>query len=64
MNKEENPEVNTVPTEETVQKTLNAAELSKERIQKRLEALENTQKEILKTLVEHGKKIVECSIQR
>ena len=32
--------------------------------QTRLKALEDTQVEILKTLVEHGNKIAECSIRR
>lgn len=30
----------------------------------RLDALEKTQTEILKTLVEHGNKIAECSVRR
>lgn len=61
MSKEENP---TVPTEETIQKTLDAEELSKVQIKERLEALEEGQKEIQSTLIEHGRKIDECSIRR
>ena len=62
------------PTEETVEKTIEASELSKEEIldgrttmgkfQVRLKALEDTQERILLTLAEHQKRIDECSIRR
>lgn len=53
-----------VPTEETIQKTLDAAELSNEQIQARLEALEEGQKQIIKKLAEQMLRIDQCSIQR
>jgi len=63
--------MNNEPTEETVQKTIDAAEVSKEELVdgrtslgKRLKALEDSQKEIQKILAEHKKRIDECSIQR
>ena len=62
------------PTEETIQKTIKASELSKEEIldgrtvlgkmQARLEGLEKTQGLILQTLEEHRKNIDACSIRR
>lgn len=59
------------PTEETVQKKVDAAEVSKEELVdgrtalgKRLKVLEDNQKEIQETLADHEKRIKECSIQR
>ena len=64
----------TVPTEETIQKTIEASELSKEEIlngrtivgklQAKVQKLEETQAKILQTLAEHQKRIDECSIRR
>ena len=62
------------PTEETIEETIEASELSKEEIldgrttmgkfQVRLKALEDIQEKILLTLAEHQKRIEECSIRR
>jgi hypothetical protein len=64
----------TEPTEETIDKTIEATELSKEevldgrtvvgKLQAKVQKLEEMQSEILKTLVEHGNKIADCSIRR
>ncbi len=56
-----------VPTEETIQEKVEAAEETidgRTALGKRLKAIEDTQREILKTLLEHGNKIAECSVRR
>lgn len=56
---------NNVPTEEAIQEKLDEAEVDgRTALGKRLKAIEDTQGEILKTLLEHGNKIAECSVRR
>ena len=61
-------------TVETIQKKIEAEEISKEEIldgrtvigklQAKVQKLEDTQTKILQTLAEHQKRIEECSIRR
>lgn len=51
-------------TEETMQKSLDAAELTKQQIKERLEYLEGRMEQLETMLLEHKKRIDMCSIQR
>lgn len=63
-----------VPTEETIKKTIEASELSKEEIldgrtvvgklQAKVQKLEDTQVKILQTLADHEKRIKACEVRR
>lgn len=63
-----------VPTEETIEKTIEAAELSKEEIldgrtvvgklQAKVQKLEETQEKILQTLADYERRIKVCEIRR
>jgi phosphosulfolactate synthase (CoM biosynthesis protein A) len=55
-------QVSTIPAEETVEVIDGRTTLGK--IQAKLKELENIQEEHFKILVEHGKKIDECSVRR
>ena len=63
-----------VPTEETTEKAIEVAELSKEEIldgrtvggklQAKVQKLEETQVKILQTLADHEKRIAVCEVRR